>query len=87
MTRDQFVKIIQTRFPWLTAHSFKKGASDFLVRMVEEGRLDKKLLPLILKRADKENAFPANTIRYSSEKERYARILGTGKATVLLSLS
>ena len=87
VTRAQFVQAIQAKFPWLTAHSFKKGASDHLVRMVEEGKLEKRILPLILKHQDKENAFPANTIRYSSEPERYARILGTGKATVLLSLS
>lgn len=84
LTRDAFVETIQNYFPHLTAHSFKKGANDVLVEAVENRLLDKSVLPLILKHADKQHEFPVNTIRYSSQPERYARILGTGNATILL---
>lgn len=84
ISREAFVSQIERVYPHLSAHSFKKGANDALVREIELGNLEVRVLPLILKHSDKLHGFPENTLRYSSEPARFARILGTGRATRLL---
>jgi hypothetical protein len=85
VTTDQAIELLRTRTsPRLTAHSFKKGAVDELVRQAVAGHFDLRKLPLLAKHVDRAHEFPASTIRYVSARVELARSLGTQEATRLL---
>ena len=70
--------------PQLTAHSFKRGAVDYLLKAAEQGILDPRLIPLVAKHQDHLHDFPSSTLRYTSNPQSFARVLGTGQASMLL---
>ena len=81
----QLIELLRSRTsPRLTAHSFKKGAVDHLVRLAAAGQFDLRKLPQLAKHVDRANDFPASTLRYVSERIGLARSLGTQDATRLL---
>ena len=81
----RLVELLRTRTsPRLTAHSFKKGAVDELVRLAALGQFKLRKLPRLTKHVDRKNDFPASTLRYVSTRVNLARSLGTQAATRLL---
>ena len=68
----------------LGAHSIKRGVADELMDAAAEGRLDVRLIPLVLKHQDALHEFPAATLRYAQRKVAVARALRTQDATKLL---
>ena len=86
LSRETFVQRIREVIaePKLTGHSFKRGAADVLVRAAEEKIIPHSLIPQLLKHADPSNEFPEHTLAYTSTPESYARIFGSGAATILL---
>ena len=81
----RLIELLRARTtPRLTAHSFKKGAVDELVRLAAEGQFNLQQLPLLAKHVDRRNDFPASTLKYVSARVALARAIGTQAATKLL---
>lgn len=68
----------------LSSYSFRRGATEELVKAAVEERIDSRVIPLLLKHNDALHQFPASTLRYAPDKVQLALMLGTQKATLLL---
>lgn len=67
----------------LTAHSFKRGALEYLATCVIDGQMPMELLPILAKHKAVLD-FPSTTLRYIGNRVTLARMLRTQQATVLL---
>ena len=72
----------------LSAHSFKRGAIEILVKLAAEQLISPQLIPLLAKHKSPLTEFPSTTLRYaSSNKLALARMLRTQDATVRIPCS
>ena len=83
---QSFMRHLTTSFPDLSAHSFKHGAHEQMLRHVEALELDPDLVPYLMKHAGGNHRYSAQTIAYSSPEalKIYARQFRSGEATRLL---
>lgn len=65
----------------LSAHSLKRGAVDRLMEKACDGLFEPRLIPLLAKHQDPLWNFPETTIRYTSAKVAFARLMRTQDAT------
>lgn len=68
----------------LTAHSFKRGALQYLAQQVAEGRLPISLLPVMAKHKTGLSILPETTLRYIADVALKAHVMETHRATALL---
>jgi len=68
----------------ISAHSFKRGASDRLWAFAAQGQCSARLIPALLKHKDEFFDFPTSTVRYCTDKSNLALALGTQELTRLL---
>jgi hypothetical protein len=85
-TTSQFVRLIQ-QCPGcsdLTAHSFKRGAANELMRAAARGLIDPYRIPTALKHQFALRDFPATSLQYIADKIATARAFKSSEMTRLL---
>ena len=68
----------------LSAHSFKRGAADELMRLAAIGKVPVEVIPRLLKHKEPVPVLPDVTVRYGSDRVAIARVGRTGELTAQL---